>query len=105
LGRWSCGIRKTYEIMKKGGIPKDYKLSKSDIKRLENVRFEWVYRKAGTHNFDAHLKELMAFKTEFGHCNVSLSKSSDKKHYTLGRWSCGIRKAYAIMKEGGIPKD
>ena len=71
--------------MKKGGIPKDYKLSKSDIKRLENVRFEWVYRKAGTHNFDARLKELMTFKNTFGHCNVSLSKSSDKKHYSVGR--------------------
>jgi hypothetical protein len=101
LGIWCKNVRMSYKTNKEGGIPLRYTLSKADIKRLENAGFQWDRRNS---NFDAKFKELMAFKAEFGHCNVSLSKSSDKKHYSLGRWSGGIRKAYEIMKEGGIPK-
>jgi hypothetical protein len=37
--------------MKEGGTSKYYNLSKGDIKRLENVGFEWdPPRKAGTRN-------------------------------------------------------
>jgi hypothetical protein len=51
LGRWCHGIRKAYDIMKEGGTSKYYNLSKGDIKRLENVGFEWdPPRKAGTRN-------------------------------------------------------
>ena len=86
--------------MKEGGISKDYKLSKGDVKRLESAGFEWNLSEKVS--FDERFKELMAFKAEFGHFNVPLSNSSDNKHLSLGRWCCGVKKAYDIMKEGGI---
>jgi len=105
LGRWCSNMRLSYKTIKQGGITRRYTLSKSDIKRFENAGFEWDVRKAGTCIFDERFKELMAFKAEFGHVNVSQSKSRKNKHLSLGRWCCGIRKAYEIMKEGGISKD
>ena len=66
LGRWCHGIRKAYEIMKKEGKPRRYKLSKSDIKHLENAGFEWVLRKTGTLTFDERFKDLMTFKKRLG---------------------------------------
>ena len=105
LGRWLSSSLLSYKTIKQGGITRRYTLSKSDIKRFENAGFEWDVRKAGTCIFDERFKELMAFKAEFGHVNVSQSKSRKNKHLSLGRWCCGIRKAYEIMKEGGISKD
>ena len=49
------------------------KLSKADIQRLENAGFEWNLSKKVS--FDERLKDLMAFKAEFGHCNVPLTRS------------------------------
>jgi hypothetical protein len=102
LGRWCCGIRKAYEIMKEGGVSKGYKLSKGEIKCLGNAGF---FLQAIVIFYALLFKEHMAFKKTFGHFNVPLSKSSDNNYYSLGRWCCGIRKAYEIMKEGGISKD
>ena len=79
LGRWSGGIRKAYEIMKEGGIPKGYKLFKADIQRLENAGFEWNLSKRVP--FDERFKHLMAFKAEFGHCNVPQTRSRNNKYY------------------------
>jgi hypothetical protein len=37
-------MRQPYKAIKEGGKPKDYKLSKADIQRLENAGFEWKRR-------------------------------------------------------------
>jgi hypothetical protein len=84
LGKWCSDMRLSYKTIKQGGIPRRYALSKGDIKRLENAGFEWVLRKGGSRNFDEHFKDLVAFKAECGHCNVSLSKSSDKNTILWG---------------------
>jgi len=103
LGKWCCNVRQSYKNIKQGGISRQCTLSKSDIKRLENAGFEWVLRKTGSRNFDEHFKDLMAFKAEFGHCNVSQSKSSDKKHHPLGKWCSTVRQSYKTIKQGDIP--
>ena len=46
--------------------PTHYKLSKANIQRLENAGFKWNLCK----KFDKRFNDLMAFKTEYGHCNV-----------------------------------
>ena len=99
LGIWSSNVRKAYKAIKEGGISLSYKLSKADMKRLENAGFEWnPYKK-----FDDHFKDLIAFKAEFGLCNVPTSRSSNNtKHFSLGRWCSRVRKAYKANKEGGI---
>jgi hypothetical protein len=100
LGTWCSNVRRSYKTIKEGGIPRNYKLSKSDRKRLENAGFEWNLCKT----FDERFKDLMAFKAKFGHCNVPQTKSSDNMHSSLGMWSSHVRKAYKTIKEGEMPR-
>ena len=44
LGVRCSVMRQPYKAIKEGGKPKDYKLSKADIQRLENAGFEWKRR-------------------------------------------------------------
>jgi hypothetical protein len=46
----------------------------------------------------------MAFKAEFGHCNVYPSKSRNNKHLSLGRWLSSSLLSYKTIKQGGIPR-
>jgi hypothetical protein len=65
-------MRLSYNAIKEGRSP-GCKLSKANMKRLENAGFEWNLSKNVP--FDERLKDLMAFKAEFGHCNVPLTRS------------------------------
>jgi hypothetical protein len=97
LGQWCSDMRKAYKAIKEGGIPRNIKLSKADMKRLENAGFEWKLLKT----FDDRFKDLMAFKAKFGHCNVPCTKSSNNKHLSLGQWCIQIRRSYKFIKEDG----
>jgi hypothetical protein len=77
------------------------KLSKADIQRLENAGFEWNLSKSVP--FDERLKDLMAFKAEFGHCNAPKTRKSSNTHYSLGMWCNNLRQSYKTIKEGGKP--
>jgi hypothetical protein len=102
LGRWCRDMRMSYKSIKEGGIPLSYKLSKADMKRLENAGFELNLCKK--FNFDERFKDLMAFKAEFGHCNVPQTPSSNNKYRSLGKWCSDIRRSYKDIQEGGIPR-
>ena len=93
-------MRQAYKAINEGGIPRRYKLSKADMKRLENAGFEWNLCKKLT--FDDRFKDLMAFKAKFGHCNVPQTKSSNNKHSSLGKWCSDIRQSFKAIKEGGM---
>ena len=54
--------------------------------------------------FDERFKDLMAFKEEFGHCNVPQTQSRSNKYYSLGTWCCNIRKSFKAIKEGKLSK-
>jgi hypothetical protein len=100
LGNWCSSVRTSYKSIKQGGIPLRYKLSKADMKRLENAGFEWsVSHKKIT--FDERFKDLMAFKAKFGHCNVPQTHSNTNKYLSLGQWCSDIRRSYKAIKEGG----
>jgi hypothetical protein len=43
----------------------------------------------------------MAFKAEFGHCNVPKTKSNNNKYVSLGQWCGNVRTSYKSIKEGG----
>jgi hypothetical protein len=96
LGKWCGNMRWSYKAIKEGGIPRNYKLSKADMKRLENAGFEWNLYKT----FDERLKDLTAFKAEFGHCNVPQTFSSNNKYHSLGQWCGNVRRSYKAIKEG-----
>jgi hypothetical protein len=99
LGFWCRNMRQSYKDIKGGRIPRS-KLSEPDIKLLENASFEWnIYKK-----FDERFKDLMAFKAEFGHCNVPKTQSRNYKHYSLGSWCNEMRQSYKDIKKGGMPR-
>jgi hypothetical protein len=87
----------SYKSIKEGGIPRNNKLSKADMKRLENAGFEWKLYKT----FDDRFNDLMVFKAEFGHCNVPQTQSNTNKHSSLGTWCRDMRISYKAIKEGG----
>jgi hypothetical protein len=97
LGMWCGHMRQSYKSIKEGGKQRNHKLSKADMKRLENAGFEWKLCKT----FDDRFKDLMAFKAKFGHCNVPQTKSNNNKQHSLGMWCCHVRTSYKFIKEGG----
>jgi hypothetical protein len=99
LGSWCSDIRSSYKAIKEGGRLR-CKLSKADMKRLENAGFEWNLR----NTFDERFKDLIAFKSKFGHCNVPCTNSSNNKYRSLGMWCGHVRQSYKSIKEGGTPK-
>jgi hypothetical protein len=58
-------------------------------------------RKNVSKTFDERFKDLMAFKAEFGHCNVLQTRSSNNKYSSLGQWCGNVRTSYKSIKEGG----
>jgi hypothetical protein len=98
LGQWCKNMRQSYKTIKEGGNP-GRKLSKADIRRLENAGFEWGFDRK-TYTFDERFKDLTAFKAKFGHCNVPQTKSSNKKHSSLGQWCNDIRRSYKAIQQG-----
>jgi hypothetical protein len=93
-------MRLSYNAIKEGRSP-GCKLSKANMKRLENAGFEWNLSKNVP--FDERLKDLMAFKAEFGHCNVPQTRSRNNRHYSLGKWCNNMRMSYKSIKEGRSP--
>ena len=100
LGIWCSHMRLSYKTIKEGRSPL-CKLSKANMQRLENAGFEWNRSKKVP--FDERLKDLMAFKAEFGHCNVPQTNSKNKKHRSLGIWCSHVRQSFKTIKEGGNP--
>jgi len=97
LGQWCSEVRMSYKSIKEGGTTtRNYKLSKADMKRLENAGFEWNLLKT----FDERFKDLMAFKAEFGHCNVPRTNSSTNKYLSLGQWCNHVRMSYKAIQVG-----
>ena len=100
LGAWCNHARESYKAIKLGRSP-SRKLSKASIERLENAGFEWNLSKKIP--FDKRLIEIMAFKAEFGHCNVPKTQSRNNTHRSLGIWCISMRKTYKTIKEGRSP--
>jgi len=88
-------MRMSYKAIKELKRP-SRKLSKADIQRLENAGFEWNLSK--NIPFDERIKDLLSFKTEFGHCNVPQTRSRNNKYYSLGIWCKYARQSYKAIK-------
>ena len=75
----------------------NYRKQISSVLRMQDL--------SGIFPFDERLKDLMAFKAEYGYCNVSATRSRHNNHLSLGRWCSDIRRSYKTIKgEGGLPK-
>jgi len=87
LGKWCNDMRNAYKKIQKG-MKAHRNLSQDRIERLEEIGFQWQvvdYDEA----FEKHCRDLIAFKEEFGHCNVPI-----KNNPSLGNWCGDMRKAY-----------
>jgi len=95
LGQWCHKMRHVYKKIQKG-MKTNYTLSQDRIERLEEIGFQWQgvdYDKA----FEKRCRELIAFKEEFGHCNVPQKYAGNP---SLGRWCNTMRNAYKKIQKG-----
>jgi hypothetical protein len=66
---------------------------------LERCGFQMVSTK-GRSAFDKRLKDLMAFKAKYGHCNVS----QHGEDASLGQWCSELRGSYKNMQNNQKPR-
>jgi len=91
LGHWCHSIRVAYKHVQQG-MSTSYNLSKDRMERLEEIGFQWQIT-----DFNTRCIELMAFKEEFGHCNVTTRFPANP---SLGRWCSTLRGAYRKIQKG-----
>ena len=94
LGNWCNSTRSAYRRTQQG-LKSDRNLTPDRIKRLEEIGLEWYPDKA---SFDKRYDDLVAFKKEFGHCNVT--RSGYKGISSLGDWCSAMRNAYRRKQNG-----
>jgi hypothetical protein len=89
LGIWCMHLRKTFKKIQNGNKT-DSNLSRERIDRLEKIGFQW---QGVDHNetFEKRCRELIAFKEEFGHCNVTQKYACNP---SLGKWCSTLRTTY-----------
>ena len=91
LGHWCHSIRVAFKHVEKG-MTTSYNLSKDRIERLEEIGFQWQIT-----DFNTRCIELVAFKEEHGHCNVTTRYPANP---SLGRWCSTVRGAYRKIQKG-----
>jgi hypothetical protein len=88
LGDWCKSVRLAHVYIQQGKKPK-IKLSQDRIERLEAIGFQWKLRVHDPDEvFEQRCRDLEAFKSEFGHCDVPYTYSADP---ALGHWCSTIR--------------
>ena len=101
LGQWCSTTRKAYKKIQ-NGMKANYNLTQGRLKRLEEIGFQWQGVRASKYNkrtnnmrgrgiFKERCRELIAFKEEFGHCNVTQKYACNP---SLGKWCSTLRTTY-----------
>ena len=110
LAKWCSLVRTSRNSTGDGkSTSKTLKLSQDKIETLNALGFQWELKDpcfdSKKSPFEKRFDELKVFKTEFGHCNVSHSKSESNRPYiSLAGWCDLIRKSRKQMEEGNAPK-
>jgi len=89
LGYWCSDMRTAYTKLQKG---MKTNLSQGRIERLEEIGFQWKIKGS----FEMCCCALIAFKEEFGHCNVPTNSANP----SLGYWCSDMRKTYKKIQKG-----
>jgi hypothetical protein len=95
-------MRISYRAIQRGEQPKQI-LTEAEIKRLDDIGFEWE-PSPNLKTFEDRCTELLEFKEENGHCRVPKTKSKDVKYYSLGNWVGNMRSPYRAIQRGEKPK-
>jgi len=85
-------MRIAYKNIQKG-MKTDRNLSQDRMKHLEEIGFQWQRVEV----FEKRCRELIAFKKEFGHCNVPQRYADNP---SLGQWCHNMRSAYKKVQKG-----
>jgi len=88
-------MRQACKAIQKGMKPVR-NLSQDRIERLEEIGFQWGVDYDEV--FKNRCRELIAFKEEFGHCNVPSKKYADNP--SLGHWCGTMRNTYKKIQKG-----
>ena len=97
LGQWCSGLRSMYNKIKNGVNHYSRTLTKVRIERLEQIGFLWHVSYNDDGVFEDSCRQLIAFRDEFGHCNVP---QKCKANPSLGTWCKVIRSAYSKLQNG-----
>ena len=81
-------MRYYYNQIQQGQTPKG-NVTQDQIERLEGNGFKWELANKTT--VEQRCRDIEAFKSEFGHCNVSSKYSGD---VSLGKWYNMMRYYY-----------
>jgi len=92
LGNWCSNMRCAYNQIQQGQTPKRH-LTQNQIERLEEIGFKWNL----IETFEQHCRDLEAFKSEFGHCNVPYKYLVNP---SLGNWCSNMRYSYNQIQRG-----
>lgn len=92
LGYWVSRQRLQYKYMRQGKISN---MTKSRIRALEDIGFEWSVNDDVT--WSKKYDDLKQFMCREGHCDVPESYSEEK---SLGYWVNVQRKQYKYMRQG-----
>lgn len=96
LGQWCSSLKSMYNRIQNGVQSRI--LSKVRIERLEQIGFLW--RVLGpVALFNKRCCQLIAFRDEFGHCNVPQKYKANK---SLGTWCQVMRTSYSKIQKGLI---
>jgi hypothetical protein len=101
LGRWCTELRGSYKKMQNNQKPRT-KLSDEQIQRLSDAGFKWCRQKrylTSMKTFDERFNDLMAFKTKYGHCDVS----DTGEDASLCRWCSVVRGSYKKIQNNQKP--
>ena len=98
LGKWCNTTRYCYNKSQQGHTI-DRILTQDQIERLEEIGFKLDL--ANNTTFEQRYHDLEAFKSEFGHCNVT---SRFSVHPSLGKWCIRMRYTHNQIQKGQTPK-
>ena len=87
-------MRTAYNKIQKGMETK-LNLPQDRIDRLEEIGFQWGIKLT----FEKHYSELIAFKEDFGHCDVPQRCANNP---SLGAWCNNMRTAYKKIQKKGM---
>ena len=101
LGKWCSKMRCAYKKIQLGLTPKSTNLTPDQIERLEEIGFKWNFVSQGTTTFEQRLRDLEAFKSEFGHCHIPWTFPANP---SLGHWCSVMRSSYKQIQQGQRPR-
>ena len=99
LKKWCRKIKYSYNQIQQGQTLK-HNLTQDQIKRMEEIGFKWKLTHHVKMTFEKCCRDLEAFKTEFGHCNVPNSCSANP---SLGKWCRKMKYSYNQIQQGQNP--